>query len=202
MKVFLCEVNDQIIEYNLNDTDLLPLSRYITVKDFRGSSTSTVMWVDANLIINYDKLCDKYGKKIPMMHAFRTYAEGGHYRYSQHYCGKAIDSTQGMASIEREKIRNLALLSRMFGYVEPKTLAPTWVHTDTRIKEGYPTLKLNDKGCYVFNLQFILRSKGYNVSLDGVFGNYTLAAVKSFQKSKYILQDGVVGPTTWAKLTA
>jgi hypothetical protein len=201
MKVYLCNVNGQVLEYNLAYTDLLPLSRYITVQDFRGSSKSTVMWVDANLIIYYDKLCDMYGSKIPMKHAFRTYDEGGHARYSQHFCGMAIDSTQGMTSTEREKIRTLAIRSGFFGYVEPRTLAPTWVHTDTRIKPGYPQLEIGNKGCYVFNLQFILRKKGYPVALDGDFGPATLAAVKRFQTLRKVTTDGIVGPTTWRLLT-
>jgi peptidoglycan hydrolase-like protein with peptidoglycan-binding domain len=51
-------------------------------------------------------------------------------------------------------------------------------------------------------VQSQLASKNYGVGVDGVFGTGTTNAVKSFQTSKGLLSDGIVGPDTWAKLTA
>ena len=40
------------------------------------------------------------------------------------------------------------------------------------------------------------------ITADGRFGNGTRAAVKAFQKSRRLSQDGVVGPNTWTALFA
>lgn len=52
-------------------------------------------------------------------------------------------------------------------------------------------------------IQNRLISKGYSVGsfgADGIFGNYTLAAVKKFQAYKGLLVDGIVGIQTWTSL--
>jgi hypothetical protein len=43
---------------------------------------------------------------------------------------------------------------------------------------------------------------GSGLKVDGIFGNNTLSAVKSFQKSRGLVVDGVVGPKTWGALDA
>ncbi len=52
----------------------------------------------------------------------------------------------------------------------------------------------------VKTLQYLLRARGQNVVVDGVFGPSTEAAVKAFQTSRGLVADGVVGPITWAAL--
>ena len=49
-------------------------------------------------------------------------------------------------------------------------------------------------------LQQLLRARGHTVAVDGNFGVQTEAAVKSFQQSKGLAADGIVGPQTWPKL--
>lgn len=63
------------------------------------------------------------------------------------------------------------------------------------------TLKTGDKGQEVRNLQQILNTKGYSLTVDGDFGPLTQAAVKNFQRANGLTDDGVVGPKTWEKLT-
>ena len=49
-------------------------------------------------------------------------------------------------------------------------------------------------------LQRTLRSAGYDLAIDGVFGRITLECVKSFQATHDLAVDALVGPLTWGKL--
>ena len=54
----------------------------------------------------------------------------------------------------------------------------------------------------VKKLQELLNSNGnYNLSVDGIFGKNTLAAVKDYQKNNNLAVDGIVGANTWGALT-
>lgn len=50
------------------------------------------------------------------------------------------------------------------------------------------------------NLQSLLNNKGYNLGVDGVAGNATVAALKDFQKNNGLAVDGIAGAQTYAKL--
>lgn len=50
-------------------------------------------------------------------------------------------------------------------------------------------------------LQSALNRAGYAVTVDGMFGAKTATTVKNFQAKYGLLQDGVVGPNTWDKLS-
>ena len=70
-------------------------------------------------------------------------------------------------------------------------------------KSACVTLKKGAQDNITWLLQARLVCLGYNPNgIDGVFGNYTLAAVKQFQKAKGIVVDGIVGKQTWSKLFA
>lgn len=63
------------------------------------------------------------------------------------------------------------------------------------------TLKSGSRGSDVTYLQQRLTTKGYGVgSIDGIFGNKTLEAVKAFQAENNLVVDGIVGAKTWAAL--
>lgn len=68
---------------------------------------------------------------------------------------------------------------------------PTAAHADARP---------GDKGQNVVEVQYLLRSYGYVLPTDGVYGMKTIKAVKHFQKSSGLLADGVAGPITMAAL--
>ena len=66
-----------------------------------------------------------------------------------------------------------------------------------------PTLRRGDKGAYVTLAQTELIQKGYSCGssgADGAFGKNTEAAVKAFQKDHGLTVDGVIGQNTWAAL--
>lgn len=56
---------------------------------------------------------------------------------------------------------------------------------------------MGSRGTEVKTLQSTLSEKGYNTKgVDGMFGYNTHQAVRSFQKSKNLAVDGIVGPAT------
>ncbi|MCA1709376.1 MAG: peptidoglycan-binding protein [Actinobacteria bacterium] len=52
----------------------------------------------------------------------------------------------------------------------------------------------------VHTVQHLLRQHGIGVTVDGIFGPKTEAAVRGFQQSKGLAADGIVGPRTWPEL--
>ena len=68
-------------------------------------------------------------------------------------------------------------------------------------KRIYPLIKKGSKGDIIYYLQYKLFSRLYNPgTIDGIFGNKTLEAVKQFQKDNGLNVDGIVGEKTWEKL--
>ncbi len=66
----------------------------------------------------------------------------------------------------------------------------------------WPTLELGDSGNEVTALQHLLNEYNQLVTVDGVFGNQTRAAVINFQDIAGITADGIVGKKTWKKLVS
>ncbi len=70
------------------------------------------------------------------------------------------------------------------------------------ISEGGNTIVLRrgSFGDAVRDLQELLVSQGFNISIDSDFGPATELAVMTFQKSNSLKVDGIVGNKTWASL--
>ena len=61
---------------------------------------------------------------------------------------------------------------------------------------GAALLRNGSSGSRVSLMQRDLRAIGYTLSIDGVFGDETEAAVKQFQRDVFLTDDGIVGLDT------
>ena len=64
----------------------------------------------------------------------------------------------------------------------------------------WPIVQNGSQGHPIRTLQLLLRARGHNLAVDGIFGSVTEAAVKAFQTAKGLTADGVVAPQTWSAL--
>lgn len=193
------------------ENDPMPYNKNnsLKVSEFRGVSESNILWSDKRTMETWNSFRNLYGKSIPIGYAFRRPWEGGHGQQSQHYAGTAFDTLQNMfgyTDAERAELRNLAVDSGMWSYVEPVSISPTWVHFDKRFgppacDSGYPALSNGSRGQYVFILQDGLNALGFNAgSPDGILGGQTKTAVSDFQKRNSLSVTGSVDCDTWTKL--
>lgn len=61
----------------------------------------------------------------------------------------------------------------------------------------YPTVKKGAKGNITKLIQERLNSVGFNLVIDGEFGQKTKDAIIVFQRNRGLTQDGIVGKNTW-----
>jgi peptidoglycan hydrolase-like protein with peptidoglycan-binding domain len=64
----------------------------------------------------------------------------------------------------------------------------------------WPLVREGDQQHPVQTLQYLLRARGHNLTVDGIFGPVTAAAVRTFQQQEGLAVDGIVGPVTWSAL--
>ena len=204
---------DKFYRYNLSESSPMPYSygTTLSVREFRGSSGSTVLWTTTAAMEAWNVTRRSYGAGIPVGYAFKRIWEGGHGTASQHYAGVAFDVGQGTNSTIRRRIYNAAVNAKVWGYVEPQSMTPTWVHFDRRYgtpacsgsTAGYPTCRTGSKSTYVLILQDALNALGYSTgTLDGIFGAQTGRALRAAQSRLGLTADGICGCSTWKKLTA
>ena len=205
--------NNKLLKYNLSENDPMPYAYNNTMRarEFRGSSNSPTLWTTTTAMEAWNLTRRRYGKGIYIGYAFKRIWEGGHGTASQHYAGVSFDVGQNTTSSERLKIRDAAVATKAWGYVEPISMTPTWVHFDRRYGKpacpnttaGYPTVRRGSKSTYVLILQDALNALGYSTrTLDGIFGANTERALKAFQSSVGLTADGICGCNSWKKLTA
>lgn len=64
----------------------------------------------------------------------------------------------------------------------------------------WPHVAKGDTHHPVHTVQYLLRVRGQVVTVDGIFGPKTDAAVRAFQADAGLAADGIVGPLTWSQL--
>lgn len=83
---------------------------------------------------------------------------------------------------------------------KPPSSAPPAKPAPAFCDVSLPLLREGESGYPVRVVQMLLVGCSRDSAVDGVFGPSTKAAVISFQNSKGIAQDGIVGPNTWENL--
>ncbi|HYH34294.1 MAG TPA: penicillin-insensitive murein endopeptidase, partial [Nocardioides sp.] len=66
--------------------------------------------------------------------------------------------------------------------------------------QGVHILERGDEGADVAAVQYLLTAHGVTTEVDGDFGPATDSSVRTFQSSRGLVADGVVGPATWSAL--
>jgi len=129
---------DRMEAYYRGEGDSMPYNanRTLTVGEFRGSSGSPTLWTTKRAMQSFNSQRYIFGSPIPVGFAFKRPWEGGHGTQSQHYAGVAFDVGQILSNSERNRLRNSAISSGLWSYVEPAYLTPTWVHFDKRFRES------------------------------------------------------------------
>jgi hypothetical protein len=174
-KVYVYDSYDnKFFRYTLRENDPMPYSTDTTlrVREFRGFSKSNVLWTTTAAMEAWNLTRRTYGSGIPVGYAFKRIWEGGHGTTSQHYAGVAFDVGQSSTAANRRKIYNAAVRTGAWGYVEPLSMTPTWVHFDRRYGKpacrsttaGYPTVRRGSRNTYVLILQDALNALGYSTN--------------------------------------
>lgn len=83
----------------------------------------------------------------------------------------------------------LLALAMTLGLAQPAGALPSW-----------PVLQNGSSGSNVTSAQYLLRQHGYGIAADGAFGPATESAVRSFQQSRGLSVDGIIGAQTWGAL--
>lgn len=117
---------EQPMPYNTNRT--------LKVEEFRGVSNSNILWTTKRTMQSWNSQRYIYGSSIPVGFAFKRPYEGGHGNQSQHYAGTAFDVGQTLSDSQRQILRNSVENSKIWSYIEPKSITPTWVHFDKRFR--------------------------------------------------------------------
>ena len=111
-------------------------------------------------------------------------------------CGIAVDGIYG-AKTKKALVTGLQTeLNAQYG----RGLAVDGIF-GSKTKAACVTVRKNAEGNITYILQSALYCNGFNPgNIDGIFGDNTLAAVKSFQNAKGISPDGAAGKITFEKL--
>lgn len=103
-------------------------------------------------------------------------------------------------SLSRPTRLAAGLLTAVLALTAPTVVvAPTSQATGVNNQDVH-MLERGDEGADVSALQYLLTAHGVTTGVDGDFGPGTDSSVRSFQSSRGLTADGIVGPATWSAL--
>lgn len=133
--------------------------------------------------------------------------ELGEFVWMKGHCGVYIGSGQVVEASPKWKngVQVTSLSARLWSkhgkmpYIEYDD--KVWAKvTESTVKIELTVLQKGSKNNEVKTLQRLLKSLGYNLSIDGDFGSETQNALKSYQKAKGLTVDGICGKNSWNSL--
>lgn len=208
-----------IRSYSLRRHDGILLSDHFRVREFRCRDGSDTILIDDRLIRLLEQIRVWAGNAVTVTSAYRTDSHNrrvGGAADSYHVRGQAADIVVAGKTPEAVAKFAQALGAHGVGLYT----AQKFVHVDTRTGNYYwknsgsgdrkvsghggacpyacpsSTLRKGSKGSSVRWLQWWLRLWGYGISVDGVFGTKTEAALKEFQERMSLERDGIAGTLT------
>jgi peptidoglycan hydrolase-like protein with peptidoglycan-binding domain len=106
--------------------------------------------------------------------------------------------------------RKLVVLAVMLGVLSTVLITTTGTASAANYTNGaltgcverQPILTVGSRGKCVVAIQYLLKRKGYSISVDGAYGSQTRKVVRAFQDVTWPKTDGIVGPNTWNVITA
>ena len=206
--------------YSLAKDGNIQLSPNFKVREFACKDGSDYILIDDQLVNIVQAIRDNFGVAVTINSGYRNASYNkriGGAVNSQHIYGKAADIV--VSDIDPARVAAFADslciggvgLYRTFIHVDSRAGRVRWDSAglwEKKVDTFIPApdcgpgkaIKLGEIGGRVVWLQAKLNNHGYNLTVDGIFGNGTLAAVKAFQTKKRLAVDGLVGNATKAKL--
>lgn len=176
------------------------------IREFACHDGSDEILIDGDLVRRLQDCRDKFGVTT-INSAYRTPAYNkkiGGAPASQHIQGRASDTVcKGATPLE------VAMFAEAMGmggiglynwgtHIDTRSGKARWNSTSGRevgVSTFFKTIRLGSIGQYVRIAQKYLK-----VSQDGIFGAQTRKATIEFQKTRGLVQDGIIGVQTWTKL--
>ncbi len=188
--------------YNTNNT--------LCVADFLGDNETG--WTDLATMQAWNGFCTYYGQPVKIARAFVSVAQWKAQPLTapQHLAGTAFALRATGTPQGREALAAAAKASDAFSVVHPCHAGDGTLCVDRRYQPsgvfataGFPILHRDSCGNYVLTLQALLRDTGHrNVTSDGVFGAQTERALRAYQRSCRLPENGIAGRMEWESLVA
>lgn len=205
MKIYVVdETNDTIEEFVLCLNENMPYTTggRLTVRDFRATSNTCIMWTTKRFLMSIEEIIDPcldFDVRTGFLRAFETPDNG----FYQHLLGTALEGGENLSYFWRmnlaKQIEDEALMD-WIGDVdhEPSLMQFYQASYSDSALVPFKTVRLKDQGISVFVLQDALWTLGYCIDeLNGVFDQSLENALMQFQNENGLILDGVAGPETW-----
>lgn len=209
--------------YSLKADGNKALSANFKVREFRCKDGNDTILIEQTLVNLLQELREHFGKAVTITSGYRTKshndAVGGSPK-SQHLLGYAADIViSGVTPLEVAGYAASLMpgsggvgLYKDFTHVDVRDKKTRWDSTSGKevavndfvtacpYKEPTANIKQGSTGAGAQWVQWQLNRHGASLTVDGIFGAKSVAALKSFQKSKGLTNDGICGKSTRAKL--
>ncbi len=173
----------KIESMELEDNQSMPYMEAgkLTVGDFKIGSTSPILWTTREVLTKIDQTFTSAFK--PLSGFCRVY-EMPH-TYYRHYTGEAIDIFNTPVSAHMPAWDRMLLLTDR-------------LHLQMGISQPFSPITKGSRGVTVMVLQDMLNLLGYTPdNIDGIFGDRTMAALKTYQRKSKLKANGVCDFNSW-----